>query len=106
MDEGNSRVVGAGPGLLINHGCAFFKKSFYLRFDIIDLETDMVDSLALGLQELNQWRIRVCWLDEFDIRLTDREKPHLRLLSGNHFDALEFESPLRLGKIWQILQGW
>jgi hypothetical protein len=48
VNKRDFRVVSARSGFLVDQRCSRLKIGFHLCFDIVDLKTDMMDSLAFA----------------------------------------------------------
>src|SRR5579885_200171 len=87
--EKNSAALGSKAGLFIQHGSAFGLHLLQGGINIINFETDMMQSFAALLQKLDQARIRRGRLDQLKLAPTgaaEREKSDAHLLGGNVSD--------------------
>src|SRR5215468_11917292 len=91
MDEGDARAAGAGLGYLVDQRRALLPKLGHRRFDILDLDADMVEPLAALVEESRHPGIRRSWADQLDPTHSASENGGLHLLAGDFFDVVQLE---------------
>src|ERR1700720_1870380 len=80
----NSTPLGCCAWLLVQHGCAFFLHLLQCVIDIVDFETDMMQTFSTLPQKFQQVGIFRSRFDQFDLattRTTQRQKSNPYLLA-------------------------